>query len=109
MATSPENTPPPSTIDDKPRVLIVGAGLAGLTLAILLQKAEVPYDIFERGLDTRTVGTAMMFGSNVSPLFTQLGIYDEFVDKSKSCETINIYDDARELQFTRDFKLAAEM
>ncbi|KAK3812354.1 MAG: hypothetical protein JOS17DRAFT_795903 [Linnemannia elongata] len=109
MTTSPENTPSPSAIDDKPRVLIVGAGLAGLTLAILLQKAEVPYDIFERGLETRTVGTAMMFGPNVGPLFTQLGIYDEFVDKSKSCETINVYDDTRQLQFTRDFKLAAEM
>ncbi|KAK5809307.1 hypothetical protein F5H01DRAFT_394871 [Linnemannia elongata] len=109
MTTWPENTLPPPTIDGKPRVLIVGAGLAGLTLAILLQKAEVPYDIFERGLETRTVGTAMMFGANVGPLFTQLGMYDEFVDNSKSCETINIYDDARELQFTRDFKLAAEM
>lgn len=28
----------------------------GLTLAILLQKAGVQYDIFERGLEARTVG-----------------------------------------------------
>ncbi|KAF9132371.1 hypothetical protein BG015_003725 [Linnemannia schmuckeri] len=100
---------PLTGINDKPRVLIVGAGLAGLTLAISLQKAGVPYNVFERGLETRTVGTAMLFGPNVGPLFTQLGIYDEFVEKSKPCETINIYDETRELQFTRDFKLTAEM
>lgn len=41
MATSPENTPPPSTIDDKPRVLIVGAGLAGKSLVRLLYQSHL--------------------------------------------------------------------
>jgi hypothetical protein len=30
--------------------------LIGLTLAILLEMAGTPYDIFERGLEARTVG-----------------------------------------------------
>ncbi|KAG0199147.1 hypothetical protein BGX33_011862 [Mortierella sp. NVP41] len=95
--------------DHRPRVLIVGAGLAGLTLAILLQKADVPYEIFERGLETRTVGSAMYFGPNVGPLFTQLGIYEEFLNRSKPCEAINIYNENREWQFMFDYKLATEM
>ncbi|KAG0290278.1 hypothetical protein BGZ96_006279 [Linnemannia gamsii] len=110
MTSPPKSTLPSAGIDnDRPHVLIIGAGLAGLTLAILLQNAGVQYDIFERGLEARTVGTAMMFGSNVGPLFTQLGIFDEFLEKSKPCEGISVYDDTRELQFTRDFKLTTEM
>jgi hypothetical protein len=42
-------------------------------------------------------------------LFAQLGIVEEFLEQSKPCEGINVYDDNRELQFTRDFKLITEM
>lgn len=37
-----------NTSDGKPKVLIVGAGIGGLTLGILLLKAGVPFEIYER-------------------------------------------------------------
>ncbi|KAF9122608.1 hypothetical protein BGW39_009627 [Mortierella sp. 14UC] len=114
MTSSSQHTLSPSpTITaenvDKPRVLIVGAGLAGLTLAILLQSAGVPYDIFERGLNARTVGSAIFLEPSVGPLFTQIGIYDEFLERSKACEATNVYNENREMQFVIDYKLVAEM
>jgi 2-polyprenyl-6-methoxyphenol hydroxylase-like FAD-dependent oxidoreductase len=39
-----------------PYVLIVGAGLAGLLLAILLDKAGIPYEIFERAASVKPLG-----------------------------------------------------
>ncbi|KAG0272359.1 hypothetical protein BGZ95_011901 [Linnemannia exigua] len=115
MTSSPQHTlsSPTTAIaaatTDRPRVLIVGAGLAGLTLAILLEKAGVPYDIFERGLEARTVGSAIFMEPSIGPLFTQIGIYDEFLEKSKPCEATNVYNENRDLQFIIDYKLATEM
>ncbi|KAG0211470.1 hypothetical protein BGX28_007831, partial [Mortierella sp. GBA30] len=40
---------------DRPKVLIVGAGLAGLTLGMILQKSDIPYEIFESASAIRPV------------------------------------------------------
>lgn len=46
-----------TTIDDnKPRVMIVGAGLGGVTLALLLERANVPYALFERASTVKPLG-----------------------------------------------------
>lgn len=47
---------PPKTDGKNPHVMIVGAGLAGLLLAILLDKAGIPYEIFERAASVKPLG-----------------------------------------------------
>ncbi|KAF9320542.1 hypothetical protein BG003_005725 [Podila horticola] len=51
----------------KPTVLIVGAGIGGLTLAILLHKAKIPFFVYERAHDVKPLA-----------IFEQMGIYEEF-------------------------------
>ncbi|KAF9928057.1 hypothetical protein FBU30_002657 [Linnemannia zychae] len=99
------------TSDRKPHVIIIGAGLAGtervasLTLAILLQKANIPYDIYEKSPETRNVGAALFLGPNLAPMFTQLGIMEEYIEKSKPCSTIRLFNEKREQDFVLDFSL----
>lgn len=50
LSPSSEPTAPPT-------VLIVGAGIAGLLLAILLDQIDVPYQIFERAAVVKPLGT----------------------------------------------------
>ncbi|KAG0084471.1 hypothetical protein BGZ93_005224 [Podila epicladia] len=67
----------------KPSVLISGGGIGGLTLALLLHKANIPFLVLERAKEIRSLGSAISMGSSVAPLFKQLGIWDEFVNRSK--------------------------
>lgn len=64
---------PPLVTDDPPRVLIAGAGLAGLFLGILLEMAGIPYEIFERTAEIKPLGKDLLlnctsFPSNLLPL-----------------------------------------
>lgn len=47
---------PPLVTDTPPKVLIAGAGLGGLFLGILLERAGIPYEIFERSIEIRPLG-----------------------------------------------------
>lgn len=69
--------------NDKPTILIVGAGLGGLFLGALLEKANIPYSIFERAAVVKPLGSAMTVGPALLPIFQQLGIYDDLVDIGK--------------------------
>ena len=63
MEISPtSNSKHDSTVNlaKRPKVLIVGAGLAGLTLALLLQKANIPYEVFERAQESKPLGNNNM-------------------------------------------------
>lgn len=53
---------PPLTVEElenmeKPKVLISGAGIGGLTLAILLKKANIPFLVLEKTHDAKPLGT----------------------------------------------------
>lgn len=66
---TPQATPnlgPPLTLDQlealsKPKVIIAGAGLAGLTLGILLKKANIPFQIFEKSSEFKPLGKTFFF------------------------------------------------
>lgn len=49
---------------NKPRVLIVGAGLGGLTLALLLLKGGIPFLIVERAKEVRPLGKEILTNKN---------------------------------------------
>ncbi|KAF9407346.1 hypothetical protein BGZ76_006129, partial [Entomortierella beljakovae] len=73
--------------DKKPKVLIVGAGIGGLTLAAILERAEIQYEIFEKATSLKPLGSAMGFGASVMPIFKQLGIADKLKANSAHVET----------------------
>ncbi|KAG0211732.1 hypothetical protein BGX28_007494 [Mortierella sp. GBA30] len=80
---------PPVT---KPMVLIVGAGLGGLTLAVLLEKA----------------GSAMALGANVLPMFEQLNMLDDIMANSKEMALNQTYNESMEQISLIDYREARE-
>ncbi|KAF8981041.1 hypothetical protein BGZ52_003347 [Haplosporangium bisporale] len=87
-----------STDHSKPKVLIAGAGLGGLTLAILLKKAGIPFEIFERQQELKPLGAGMTLGAGIGPLFQQLGIYDEFVSIAKQATEMSMFQENLKLE-----------
>ncbi|KAG0054781.1 hypothetical protein BGZ83_010457 [Gryganskiella cystojenkinii] len=78
---TPEKYPsqfPPNSDGKNPHVLIVGAGIGGLFLAIVLDRAGIPYQIFERSAQVKALGSFLGINANILPVFEQLGLYEEF-------------------------------
>ncbi|KAF9126823.1 hypothetical protein BGW39_006327 [Mortierella sp. 14UC] len=84
----------------RPKVLIVGAGLGGLTLGAILEKTNIPYEIFERAHKVKPLGSGITLNATVAPLLRQLGLWDEFVAMSNVVDTIQMGNEKREIQFT---------
>ncbi|KAF9142435.1 hypothetical protein BG015_000894 [Linnemannia schmuckeri] len=74
---------PPAVSARSPHVIIAGAGLAGLFLGILLERASIPYEIYERSADIKPLGSIMCLSANILPAFEQLGLYEELLSLSK--------------------------
>ncbi|KAH7058051.1 hypothetical protein BKA57DRAFT_531342 [Linnemannia elongata] len=93
---STSSTMPAVTPNKPPHVLIAGAGLAGLFLGILLERAGIPYEIFERSAEPRPLGAIMCLSPNILPTFEQLGLLDELLSFSKPCSSVAMLTDKLE-------------
>ncbi|KAF9082690.1 hypothetical protein BGX29_003680, partial [Mortierella sp. GBA35] len=80
----------------KPKVLIVGAGIGGLTLGMILQKSDIPYEIFERASEIKNLGAAFLISPNLTSILKQCGIYDEFLSISKMISGLHLANEDRE-------------
>ncbi|KAG0301903.1 hypothetical protein BGZ98_007954 [Dissophora globulifera] len=94
VAGSTSTTPPRPT---KAKVLIVGAGIGGVVLALLFERAGISYEIFERAKKVVPLGSAISLGPNVMYLFEQLGLAEEIQAHSKDIKDSAQYNDNLEL------------
>ncbi|KAI8594357.1 hypothetical protein EDD21DRAFT_421844 [Dissophora ornata] len=89
-------------------VLIIGAGIACVTLVILLKKTNVPYEVYERAVEVKPIESALHLGVSVAPIFSQV-VYNKFVDSTKPCTSNGIFDENLTLSFVINVKESEEM
>ncbi|KAF9996883.1 hypothetical protein BGZ80_010356 [Entomortierella chlamydospora] len=95
--------------DNKPKVLIIGAGIGGLMLGGLLEKANVPYVIYEKATEVKLIGSAVYFNSALAPIFRQIGIFDKLFSLGKPCNSIDTFEMDRQPSFSIDMGVSDEM
>ncbi|KAF9984524.1 hypothetical protein BGZ75_003911 [Mortierella antarctica] len=83
----------------KPHILIVGAGTGGLMLALLLEKAGISYEVFEKTKVLKPLGSAIVL-SSVIHIFEQMGMYDAINSLSKPFGAQRIRDEGLNLKGT---------
>ncbi|KAG0004907.1 hypothetical protein BGZ80_003843 [Entomortierella chlamydospora] len=67
-----------------PQIIIVGAGIAGLCLAIMLERAGMKrYIILEKTPEVCSLGSALCLSATMLQCFDQLGILQEIIEISK--------------------------
>ncbi|KAF9572138.1 hypothetical protein EC968_010224 [Mortierella alpina] len=91
------------------KVLIVGAGLGGLMLATLLERAGIAYEIFERAAEVRPLGSALSLGANVFYIFQQLGLLDELRARAKPFGQTRAFAEGHNTIRIRDYSPANEI
>ncbi|KAG0019166.1 hypothetical protein BGZ80_006215 [Entomortierella chlamydospora] len=84
----------------KLKVLISGGGIAGLTLAILLERAGIDYEVFERATDMQSLESALSIGPNVLPMFEQLGLLENLLALAKENDYICNFNEDMQLTST---------
>ncbi|KAG0327361.1 hypothetical protein BG004_002785, partial [Podila humilis] len=90
----------------KATVVIVGAGIGGLTLAALLERAGIEYQIMERAVQVKPLGSALSIGPNIMYMFGQLGVLDEILANAKPFGFSTGYNEQREATRTLDYSPA---
>ncbi|KAG0340666.1 hypothetical protein BG004_006331 [Podila humilis] len=90
-----EETPSSSTVPElkKPVVLIIGAGLGGLTLGLLLQRAGIEFFILERAPKVRPLGASLSLSPNIIPVIEQLGLEEEVKKFSLHMANLDMYEE----------------
>lgn len=71
---------------------IVGAGIAGLTLAIAFEQAGIQYQIVERSPKLKSVGAGIWLAPNALQVLDSLGLLREIQDKGNSIDRIALTD-----------------
>ena len=56
------------------KVIIIGAGIGGLTTAIALQQRGIAYEIYDAAQGNQPVGAGIMLGANAMRVYDRLGI-----------------------------------
>ncbi|KAF9351556.1 hypothetical protein BGX26_010476 [Mortierella sp. AD094] len=84
----------------KLKVLISGGGVAGLTLAVLLERAGIDYEVFERAAIVRPLGSALSIGPNVLPMFEQLGLLENVLALAKENDFVSNFNEDMQLTST---------
>jgi len=75
----------------KPKILIVGAGIGGLTAAIALRQAGFGVEVFERAAELKEIGAGIALSANAIRVLKHLGLMQQVIDRGAVIEAAASY------------------
>ena len=71
-------------------IAIIGGGIGGLTMALALKKADLPFKVFEAADEIKAVGAGIGLGSNAMQVFRHLGIHNNVAAAGRRIAVMSI-------------------
>lgn len=71
---------------------IIGAGIAGLTTAIALQRAGIEAVIFEAAPEIKAIGAGLALSANALKAFDRLGLKQAVIEQGRLLDSFTVYD-----------------
>ncbi|MCI0488227.1 MAG: FAD-dependent monooxygenase [Blastocatellia bacterium] len=90
------------------KILIVGGGIAGLTLAAFLRRTGISIDLIERAEEWKPVGAGITLGINAVRILSQLGLYEQLLKSGQAIHQGRISDERGRTLNRIDFRLLAK-
>lgn len=85
------------------QVSIVGAGLAGLTLALALNQQNIPVTVYEARAEPLNIGGAVMLSPNALKILDDLGLYESIKSKGFNFDSLEYRNLAGDIVDTQEF------
>jgi len=78
-------------VTTKPKVLIIGAGIGGLTAAIALRQAGFQVEVFERASELKEIGAGIGLSANATRVLGHLGLLLQLLDRGTAIKSVVSY------------------
>ena len=79
-------------LEDSKQIVVVGAGIGGLTTALCLKHFGLNASVYERSNEVTTAGAGIQLSPNANRVFSYLGLFDEVSALSRRCKGIKVFD-----------------
>jgi 2-polyprenyl-6-methoxyphenol hydroxylase-like FAD-dependent oxidoreductase len=78
-------------MDTRPTIIIVGAGIGGLTVAIALRQASFSVRVFERATELKEIGAGIGLSANANRVLQRLGVMQQVIKRGTVVKEVVSY------------------
>ena len=79
-------------LENSKHIIIVGAGIAGLTAALSLRHYGIRTSIYERSPEIITAGAGIQLSPNANRVLSRIGVLKEISSVSIRCHGVKVFD-----------------
>ena len=79
-------------LENPKQIVVVGAGIGGLTTALCLKHFGIDANVYERSSDVTTAGAGIQLSPNANKVFSRIGLFDEVLALSRRCQGVRVFD-----------------
>ena len=79
-------------LEDSKQIVVVGAGIGGLTTALCLKHFGIDARVYERSNEVTAAGAGIQLSPNANRVFSRIGLFDEVLAVSRRCQGVRVFD-----------------